>query len=153
MQIQGTVKIQSHQQHVWTYLLNPYALGECTPGLESWRAMQMPNSYEIVLVRRLSAKRRVRIPVVIHWEQIIPPTQLDLNLETTFSNQIVSASGRMQLKPDQEQHTVLDFSLIVNTSNQIFLQMLGNVMPAIVEQFFECIKVRLEMETAVAPPR
>lgn len=153
MQIQGTVNIQTQQQQVWTYLINPYTLSECTPGLESWRAIQLPNSYELVLVRHLGAKRSVRIPVMVHWEQIIPPTQLDLNLETTFSNQLVSASGHMKLKPVQEQHTALDFSLIVNTSNQIFLQMLGNMLPTVVEQFFQCIKARLETETAVAPPR
>ncbi len=150
MQIQGTVNIQAQQQHVWDYLLNPNSLSECTPGLESWRAMQTPHQYEIVLVRRLSEKRHVRVPVMISWDQIIPPIQLDLNLETTFSNQIVSASGRMILKPTIEQHTALEFSLVFNTANQLFLQMLGNMVPTIVEQFFKCIKARLEAETAVS---
>lgn len=153
MQIQGTVNILAQQQHVWAYLLNPHSLSECTPGLESWHALQAPHSYEIVLVRRLSATRSVRVPVMITWDQIIPPTHLDLNLAATFSNQSVSASGQMILNSVKGRHTALDFSLVLNTSNQIFLQMLGNIVPTIVEQFFQCIKARLETETAVAPPR
>ena len=152
MQIQGTVNIEAQQQHVWTCLLDPQALSECTPGLESWHALQAPNSYEIVLVRHLSAKRSVRVPVMIKWVLIIPPTHLDLNLATTLNNQIVSASGQMILKPVMEQHTALDFSLVLNTPNRMFLQMLGNMLPTIVEQFFLCVKARLETKTAVSPP-
>jgi carbon monoxide dehydrogenase subunit G len=144
MRFEGAVHVNTAQQQVWQFLMNPQKLSLCTPGVESWRTCSDKKQVEIILLHQLGSNRQIRIPIQITWQTIEPIHAATLRFETNFGNQTITALGDMALQPDSTDKTTLDFTLIFDAENNILLQLINNSAPKVIEQFFKCLKSTLE---------
>ena len=152
LQIQGLVQVGAPQWQVWRQITDPQQLGLCTSGLEAWRALDESNKrFELIFTRRLNQKRIMRIPVVVEWQEIQPPQQMKLFFSMEVRNMLIEAEGRMELSPASEVETKLAFFLKFMAENKLLLQMAANSAPKMVDEFFICIKARLETAVSATP--
>lgn len=147
MQITGSVDFAASRTLVWTYIATPENVSACTPSLETWRTLEPGRVYELLLTRPLNGRHRMAIPVTVEWHHIAPPNQLHIRFAAQVGSRLINARGKMNLASDGDADaaTTLNFVLEIDTDNSMVTQMVSNLAPRFIDNFFTCLKARLEV--------
>lgn len=149
MQISGTVAFNAPLQAVWKALITPETLAECTPGLESWSEQAPAHTFELRLAWQMTPKNRIRVPVVVVWETLSPPTEMTIAFEIGMGQPPLTGTGELTLSAETPATTSLAFALQIDAANPMTGKVVQNLAPRFLDTFFSNLRRAVEG----APPQ
>ncbi len=144
MQISGTVAFNAPIQAVWKALITPETLAECTPGLESWSEQAPAHTFELRLAWQLTTQNHIRVPVVVVWEALSPPTKMTIAFEIGIGQPPLTGTGELTLSAETPTTTSLAFVLQLDAANPMTRKMVQNLAPRFLDTFFSNLRRAVE---------
>jgi len=145
MQFKGTVQIAAPRARVWTFLMDPNAVGSCGPGVES---------IDVVDADHFKAKAKVgvgfisaRFVVDMTVAERNEPELAVLKAHGQAPGSAVDATADMRLSGPAEGPTTMDWSAdvaIAGTLASVGSRLIEGTANKMIGQTFECIRTRLE---------
>ena len=143
MEFQGSVVIAAPQTAVWHTLTTPHLVGQCTPRLQGWSALEANKQFQLQFCWG-SGSSTIVIPLLLTWQTVTPPTYLQWHGEAQMGNTAVPLQGNFHLNSSTNQHTTLAFSAHITPHNKLLVQMIQTTAPRLIESFFHCLKKTAE---------
>ena len=143
MKVEGTYTFDAPRDRVWTMLMNPDALKNCVPGIESLSPTG-ENAYEASLKVGVGAIRG-NYKSTISLTDIAEPSSYKMNVEGKGGSGFVKGVATIELA-EQGDQTVLNVVGDGNVGGPVAgvgQRMLGGVAKMLMGQFFECLKKQL----------
>ncbi|MEM7331343.1 MAG: SRPBCC domain-containing protein [Chloroflexota bacterium] len=143
----GQVQFSQSLNTVWRFLTSPQLASECTPGLTEWREISPRSEFHLSFLWETPAKTKLNFPTKLTWETLSPPEKLCFSAVTdpkTFGR--IHLDGEMALIENKEAETTLEFTAVVQTTNPFINQLIKNVLPRQIDQFFKCVKSKLNAQ-------
>lgn len=143
MRFQGTVAFAAAQTAVWQTLTTPTLVSQCTPRLTGWSELA-PNTQFQLQFSWGSGSSSVNIPLRLTWQTVTPPTHLEWLGEAQMGSTILLINGKFHLSNPLPHNTILDFAAELDPTNKLLQQMIQNTAPRLIENFFQCLKLKVE---------
>ena len=143
MQFQGTIQFAARQTAVWHTLITPTLVSQCTPHLKSWSELSTNNQYHLQFSWG-SGSSGVSIPLLLTWQTVIPPNQLQWQGEAQMGSALILINGSFHLSAPTPTATTLAFTAELDAPNKLLQQMLQTTAPRLLENFFRCLKTNAE---------
>jgi len=143
VKVEGSYTFDAPRDRVWTMLMNPDALKNCVPGLESLTPTG-ENAYEAALKVGVGAIRG-NYKSTISLTDIAEPSSYKMNVEGKGGSGFVKGVASIELAEQGEQ-TVLNVVGDGNVGGPVAgvgQRMLGGVAKMLMGQFFDCLKKQL----------
>lgn len=146
MQFEDEVVVDSPREQVWTFLLDPYALGGCVPGVEEVEIFESGRAFGGI--GRISfGSLEVKFPARVEWVEQDELRGGRLRALARVVGHEIEGEGTLNLT-DEGAGTRLAWSASVLlpealTENPFTAQMGQTVAVRFIKNFFECIQTRL----------
>lgn len=147
MQFEDEVVIGSPREQVWAFLLDPYALGGCVPGLEEVKIFEPGRAFGGT-ARIAFGSLVVKFPARVEWLEQDELRGGRLRVLAQVAGHPLEGQGALELA-DESEGTRLAWSARVTlpealTENPFTAQMAQTVAVRFIKNFFECIKTSLK---------
>lgn len=140
LRFSGEVLIDAPVPHVWQILTSPERVSQCVPGLVNWKEISPKKQYALTLTWLSQAQSKIAVPMRLIWERQEPMTMLCLTA-VAFPSTSSTIKGSVQFDIQSEKkELVLRFTAVIQTPNPFFKQLLKNILPKQIDQFFRCFK-------------
>ena len=146
MHLEGSVTIAAPRLKVWSFLTDPQAVAQCTPGLESLDILEPGRKFRGVASVGLGSVK-ARFTLVIEWLELIAPERARAKAHGTAPGSTADVTGEMNLREKDAASTVLTWSAevaIQGTIASLAPRMMGSVTERLAGQFFECVRKKVE---------
>ncbi|MCB8967425.1 MAG: SRPBCC family protein [Chloroflexota bacterium] len=146
MQLITSIIIQAAETAVWQILTDPQVTSTCMPGLVEWEILEPARRFRIVVAWGESGNNGggLRIPAIIEWTELIPPTQLCINIRLFLGNNTLDIAGTAQLQEIENGQTRLEISSSFDAPTPVMAQMVRNALAKILKPFFHCLRNQAE---------
>lgn len=134
------------QETVWDFIIGPYAISQCVPGLESIEVM-VPNERFSVVASIGFGSVKVRFTSEIELVELSPPNRAKIKVHGTAPGSAVDASSEIIISQNLDGSTELNWTAdvtVVGTIASLASRMMGAVTKKVSAALFECIKGKIE---------
>ena len=145
MDFSGTLEVAAPRERVWAFIVDPQQVGWCGPGVEAIDQLD-PAHYQArakVGIGVISA----RFTVDLELAEAEPQDRAVISASGHAPGSAVDATGEMRLSGPAEGPTTMDWHATVDVSGTIAsvgARLIEGTGSRLIEQAFDCIKVRLE---------
>ncbi len=146
MRLQGAVNIKASRQRVWEFLTDPHAVSGCAPGVESLEIVIPDQKFRAVASVGFGSVK-ARFVTDVDWVELDAPNRAKMKAHGTAPGSAVDASADMALSDGTDGSTDMRWSadvVVVGTIASLASRLLGSVTQKLTEQFFQCVKQRIE---------
>ena len=140
----GQVDFQHDIAAVWQFITEPEQVSDCTPGLTDWREIEPQKMYDLWFLWLTPAQTKLIFPTKLSWKLLDPPNKFCFSAITkpkAFGK--IQIDGEIILSEKEKADTMLEFTAVVQTTNPFINQLIKNVLPKQIDQFFQCVKSKL----------
>ncbi len=144
MRVEGSYTIKADRDTVWASLLSPDLLASCIPGCESLEPLEN-DSFEVQLTAGVGPVRASYVGVVILSDKIEPESYKML-VSGRGSAGTVQGEGALTLTegPGETHIHVVGEAQVAGTVARVGQRLLGSASKMIMNQFFACVKEKIE---------
>ena len=145
MQFNGQVIIQAARQRVWEFLIDPQAVSQCAPGLESLTVLDPGKRFEVVAAVGFGTVK-VKFVTEVEFTELAPPERAGMRAHGTAPGSAVDVLAEMALS-EAPGGTALDWKAdvtISGTLTSLASRLMGSVTKKVTGAFFECVKKKIE---------
>ena len=148
MEFQDTVVLAAPRAAVWEFLLDPYAVGACLPGLEKVEIYEPDRVFGGTATLNFGGAS-VQLPARVEWVEREAMRSGRLRAVTKIGEQRVEGEGVIELEDTAEGGTQLFWTAGVVvpeavSNNPVLLQMAEGMSAHFIKAFFNCIRAKLE---------
>ena len=146
MRLQGNVLIAAPRPKVWSFLTDPEAVAQCTPGLESLTIVEPGRKFRALASVGLGSIK-ARFTLDVEWLELQEPERALAKAHGTAPGSTADVAGELILRPAGEASTSLDWSAdvtILGTIASLASRMMGSVTEKLAGQFFDCVRKKVE---------
>jgi len=146
MQFNGQVIIQAARQRVWEFLIDPQAVSQCAPGLESLTVLDPGKRFEVVAAVGFGTVK-VKFVTEVEFTELAPPDRATMRAHGTAPGSAVDVLAEMVLSEAPDGATLLDWKAdvtISGTLTSLASRLMGSVTKKVTGAFFECVKKKIE---------
>jgi carbon monoxide dehydrogenase subunit G len=151
MEFSGTQTIAAPIETVWAFLLDVNKVAACAPGFQSLEVLGEEHWKAVVGVGIGPVKAKFTLDVT--RPEMQEPEHMVVKGRGKAPGSAVELAGEMQLTALEVGQTRMDWKATVTVSGTIAsvgARLLKSVAEKLTEQFFACLKSRLNPETAKA---
>jgi carbon monoxide dehydrogenase subunit G len=144
----GTLQIQGPREHVWAVLTDPQAVAPCVPGFE--RLDVVDATHFRAAVRAGLGPVRGSFTFDAAWQELAAPDHARMTARGKTAGSGVTVDSSMDLTASADGGTDLAWSADVVVHGMIAsvgARLLTGFVEKQTQQFFECIRARLEGES------
>jgi carbon monoxide dehydrogenase subunit G len=152
MRFAGSVPIRQSRDRVWICLTDPQAVGGCVPDLEQLEVTD--ESHFRAVVRAGIGPVRGKFSFDVAWQDLNEPSHARMTARGKAPGSGVTVDSGMDLTETAEGGTQLDWSADVVVHGMIAsvgARLLEGFAEKRTQQFFECLRSRLETESPPPP--
>ena len=145
MQFNGQVIIQAARQRVWEFLIDPQAVSQCAPGLESLTVLDPGKRFEVVAAVGFGTVK-VKFVTEVEFTELAPPERAGMRAHGTAPGSAVDVLAEMALS-EAPGGTALDWKAdvtISGTLTSLASRLMGSVTKKVTGAFFECVRKKIE---------
>jgi carbon monoxide dehydrogenase subunit G len=145
MQFNGQVIIQAVRQRVWEFLIDPQAVSQCAPGLESLTVLDPGKRFEVVAAVGFGTVK-VKFVTEVEFTELAPPERAGMRAHGTAPGSAVDVLAEMVLS-EAPGGTALDWKAdvtISGTLTSLASRLMGSVTKKVTGAFFECVRKKIE---------
>ena len=145
MQFNGQVIIQAARQRVWEFLIDPQAVSQCAPGLESLTVLDPGKRFEVVAAVGFGTVK-VKFVTEVEFTELAPPERAGMRAHGTAPGSAVDVLAEMVLS-EAPGGTALDWKAdvtISGTLTSLASRLMGSVTKKVTGAFFECVRKKIE---------
>lgn len=148
MEFQDTVVLAAPRTAVWAFLLDPYELGACLPGLEKVEILEPDRVFGGTATLNV-AGGSFQLPARVEWVERDAMRGGRLRALTEMAGHPIEGNGVIELEDAPEGGTQLFWTagIVVPEAfrgNPMLLQIAQGVARQFIEAFFKCIQAKLE---------
>lgn len=148
MEFQDTVVLTAPRAAVWEFLLDPYELGECLPGVEKVEIFE-PNRVFGGTATLNVGGGSVQLPARVEWVEREVMRGGRLRALTEVAGHPIEGDGVIELEDTPQGGTQLNWRAVVVVpeafaGNPMLLQVARGVATQFINAFFHCIQAKLE---------
>ncbi len=146
MHLEGNVSIAAPRPKVWTFLTDPEAVAQCTPGLESMTIVEPGRKFRAVASVGLGSVK-ARFTLDVEWVDLQVPERARAKAHGTAPGSTADVAGELILREASATATELQWSAdvtILGTIASLASRMMGSVTEKLAGQFFECVRKKVE---------
>ena len=145
MEFKGQEKIGAPQATVWAYVTDANKISECAPGLQS---VEVIDDERFKMVVRVGVGPvRSEFDLTCTWVERNEPSRARINASGQAPGSAVSMDATMDLAPDGDGATVMDWAAEARISGKLAglgSRLINPVADRMTKQVFECIRAKLE---------
>ena len=145
MQFNGQVTIAADRQRVWEFLIDPQAVSQCAPGLESLTVLDPGKRFEVVAAVGFGTVK-VKFVTEVEFTELAPPERASMRAHGTAPGSAVDVLAEMALS-EAPGGTALDWKAdvtISGTLTSLASRLMGSVTKKVTGAFFECVRKKIE---------
>jgi len=145
MQFNGQVTIAADRQRVWEFLIDPQAVSQCAPGLESLTVLDPGKRFEVVAAVGFGTVK-VKFVTEVEFTELAPPERAGMRAHGTAPGSAVDVLAEMALS-EAPGGTALDWKAdvtISGTLTSLASRLMGSVTKKVTGAFFECVRKKIE---------
>ena len=145
MQFNGQVIIQAARQRVWEFLIDPQAVSQCAPGLESLTVLDPGKRFEVVAAVGFGTVK-VKFVTEVEFTELVPPERAGMRAHGTAPGSAVDVLAEMALS-EAPGGTALDWEAdvtISGTLTSLASRLMGSVTKKVTSAFFDCVRKKIE---------
>jgi hypothetical protein len=145
MQFDGQVTIQAPRLRVWEFLIDPQAVSQCAPGLESLTVLEPGKRFEVVAGVGFGTVK-VKFVTEVEFTELAPPERASMRAHGTAPGSAVDVLAEMALS-EAPGGTALDWKAdvtISGTLTSLASRLMGSVTKKVTGAFFECVRKKIE---------
>lgn len=148
MEFQDTVVLAAPRSAVWEFLLDPYELGECLPGLEKVEVFEQDRVFGGTATLNVAGSN-VQFPARVEWVERDNRRGGRLRALIEVAGHPIEGDGVIKLEDTAEGGTELFWKAGVVvppafSSNPMLLQIAQGVASQFIKAFFRCVQAKLE---------
>jgi len=146
MQFKGQVTIQAPRLRAWEFLIDPQAVSQCAPGLESLRVLEPGKRFEVVAAVGFGTVK-VKFVTEVEFTELAPPGRAAMRAHGTAPGSAADVLAQMVLSEAPNGATLLDWTADVTISGTITSlasRLMGSVTKKVTGAFFECVRKKIE---------
>jgi carbon monoxide dehydrogenase subunit G len=146
MQFNGQVSIQAPRLRVWEFLIDPQAVSQCAPGLESLQVLEPGKRFQVVAAVGFGTVR-VKFVTEVEFTELAPPERASMRAHGTAPGSAADVLAQMALSDAPNGATLLDWTADVTISGTITSlasRLMGSVTKKVTGAFFECVREKIE---------
>lgn len=146
MNVHGSAIIQAPIEKVWEFLTNPEGVSQCVPGLEEMKVITPDEKFQAIASVGLG-NIKARFTTEVEWLELSAPSAARMKAHGTAPGSAVDVIAEMRLSAE-EGGTRLDWQAdvtILGTLAALASRMMGSVTDKLAQQFFDCVKSRIEI--------
>ncbi len=151
MKVEGSYKFGAELEKVWNSLLNADVLSGCLPGCETFERAG-DESYDVVLrvgVAAISGRYTGKVTIA----EKNYPTSYKMLVEGKGSGGTIRGEGVLSFAPDGDGTlvTLAGDAKVSGVVARVGQRLLGGVSKTLMDQFFGCMKAKVEQVEQPAP--
>ena len=146
MQFNGQVTIAADRPRVWEFLIDPQAVSQCAPGLESLTVLDPGKRFEVVAAVGFGTVK-VKFVTEVEFTELSPPERAAMRAHGTAPGSAVDVLAEMALRELSADSTALDWKAdvtISGTLTSLASRLMGSVTKKVTGAFFECVRKKIE---------
>lgn len=146
MHLDGRVTIAAPRTRVWDFLIDPQAVSQCAPGLESLEVLEPDRKFRAVASVGLGSVK-TRFTVDVEWVELVKPERALARAHGKATGSTADVQAEMVLTELGETSTELTWSAevqILGTIASLASRMMGGVTQKLSGQFFDCVRSKVE---------
>ena len=146
MHLEGNVSIAAPRPKVWSFLTDPEAVAQCTPGLESMTIVEPGRKFRAVASVGLGSVK-ARFTLDVEWLDLQAPERALAKAHGTAPGSTADVSGELIMREASAAATELQWSAdvtIMGTIASLASRMMGSVTEKLAGQFFDCVRKKVE---------
>ncbi len=146
MHLEGNVTIQAPRDKVWEFLVDPYAVSRCAPGLESMEVITPNEKFHAVASVGLGSVK-VTFKTDVEFLELDAPHRARMKAHGVAPGSAMDAVAEMQLSDGPDGTTNLKWATdvtILGTIASLAARLMGSVTQKLVGAFFICVKKKIE---------
>jgi carbon monoxide dehydrogenase subunit G len=144
--LEGNVSIAAPRPKVWSFLTDPEAVAQCTPGLESMTIVEPGRKFRAVASVGLGSVK-ARFTLDVEWLDLQAPERALAKAHGTAPGSTADVSGELIMREASAAATELQWSAdvtIMGTIASLASRMMGSVTEKLAGQFFDCVRKKVE---------
>jgi uncharacterized protein len=151
MEFSGSQTITAPIGKVWAFLVDVNNVAACAPGFQSMEELGEEHWKAIVAVGLGAVKAKFTMDVIRPEQQ--EPEHMLIKARGKAPGSAVDMTGDMHLESVDDQHTRMDWkatAVVSGTIAAVGARLLSGAVERLTEQFFDCLKAKLEVPDAVS---
>lgn len=151
MHFEGQQTIDAPINTVWQYFLDPHKVASCTPGYESMEILG-PDHFKPKIGVGIGAVRAT-FTLDVTLLDLRPPTHAAATARGDAPGSAVEVRGEMDLTSESPSKTILRWTADVNVMGKVAsmgARLLESVANKLTNEFFTCVRQKLETTTTAA---
>ena len=152
MLIKGEVTIRAPRKKVWDFLIDPYQIGQCAPGVEKIEMIEPLKRYRGIVSVGLGAVK-ARFSGEVEVMELEEPNYAKLKAHGSASGSVADAVSEMRLSDGPNDSTVLNWTADVTVSGQLASlasRLMVPVSQKLAQVFYEQVRKKIETENPAA---
>ncbi len=146
MHFEGSVTVQASHDQVWKFLIDPHAVSQCAPGLESLEIIAPDKQFRATVSVGFGSLK-VTFVTDVEWLELHPPKSAKMKMHGRAPGSAVDAVSEMILNGSGDGSTEIKWTADVDVHGKIAslaARLLSGVTQKLTGAFFECVKNRIE---------
>lgn len=146
MEFDGTVHFNAPREKVWEFLKDPYAVGNCAPGMKSVDVISPDKQFRVVAGISFGTVG-VNFDTIVDLVELEPPSHSKVRAHGKAPGSAVDIAGDMFLSEAAAGGTDLKWRadvVVVGTIASLASRLMGGVTRKMSDAFFDCLKKQIE---------
>ncbi|HLF28252.1 MAG TPA: carbon monoxide dehydrogenase subunit G [Anaerolineae bacterium] len=146
MHFEGTVAINAPRDKAWKFLVDPNAVSQCAPGLQSVEVIEPDQKFRAVSAVGFGSVK-VTFKIDVTWLELDPPHRARMKAHGTAPGSATDIASEMVLADGPNGSTELTWSadvVVLGSIASLAARLMGSVTKTLVGAFFNCAKGKIE---------
>ena len=147
MHFEGSLTIIAPRDKVWAFLVDPYAVSRCAPGLESMEVITPNEKFHAVASVGFGSVK-VTFKTDVYFLELDAPHRARMKAHGVAPGSAMDAVSEMILADGPDGSTELKWTadvVVLGTIASLAARLMGSVTQKLVGAFFTCVKQKIEL--------
>ncbi len=146
MQLSGTVIIKASRQTVWAFLTDPHKVSQCAPGVEKVEVMEAGRKFRATAAVGFGSVK-AKFTGDAEFVELDAPNRAKIKAHGNAPGSAADVTSEMILSDGADGATEMKWTADVAVLGQLAslaARMMAPISQKLTEQFFECVKNKIE---------
>jgi carbon monoxide dehydrogenase subunit G len=146
LRFDGTVNIQAPRDKVWNFLIDPHAISQCAPGLESLEVIVPDEKFKVVVSIGFGAVK-VTFSADAEFVERDAPNRARIKAHGKAPGSAADVVSEMSLSDGPDGSTDMAWwadITVLGTIASLASRLMGGVTKKLTGAFFDCVKGKIE---------
>ena len=143
---EGEVLINATREQVWAFLMDPYKVGQCMPGVESIEVVDGERKFHAVISIGFGSVK-ARFKGDAEFVEVEEPNWATLKAHGNAPGSAMDVTSLMVLSDGPDGTVEMQWSAditVLGTLASLASRLMGDITKKLSNEFFQCLKTKIE---------